>query len=484
MTRDGDVLAGRYRIEALLGSGGMATVHRATDLRLGRAVAVKVLLPHLAQEGDLVERFDREARALAAVDHPAVVAIHDVEPGDPTTGREPFFVMELCDGGSLAERMAAAGPLPPDEVVLLATRIAEGLAALHARGIVHRDVKPHNILLSATGPKLADFGIARFDSSLERALTATGSALATLGYAAPEILAGAAATAASDVYGLGGVVYEALTGRRPRPADNVADAVESRLHTPDPPSTVAPNLGTAFDGALDGALSPEPARRPEALAFGNELMSALGQWARDRPRPTPARDPSPPAVEEADVWADPEAATSLVNTAAASPVKSDRARIIPEERGRRRAVSVQVLALGMVAGVALLIAATGWGRPATPGISPTDSAQPSVPRATITASKSPAQDPGNRVTASLEAVREAINGLKGDEAKDLRKRVDEIQRSLARDDAEQAGEEARELGKRIDELIREEKIAGEAADRVRDTADALLAALGVQAEND
>ena len=484
MTRNGDVLASRYRIEALLGSGGMATVHRATDLRLGRAVAVKVLLPHLAQEEAFAERFDREARALAAVDHPAVVVIHDVEPGDPTTGREPFFVMELCDGGSLAERMAAAGPLPPEEVVLLAARIAAGLAALHARGIVHRDVKPHNILLSATGPKLADFGIARFDSSLERALTATGSALATLGYAAPEILAGAAATSASDVYGLGGVVYEALTGSRPRSADNVAAAVETRLDAPDPPSIVAPNLGTAFDDALAAALSPEPARRPEALAFGNELMSALGQWARDRPLAVPVRDPSPRAVEQADVWADPEAATSLINPAVASPVKSDRARVIPAERARPRAVSVQVIALGTVAGLALLIAAAGWGRPATPGISPSDSALPSVPTATIAASGSPTEDPGNRVRASLEAVREAIIGLNNEEAKDLRKRVDEIQRSLARDDAEQAGEEARELAKRIDELIREEKIASEAADRVRDAADDLLAALGVQAEND
>ncbi len=181
----GDVLAGRYRVEARLGSGGMATVFRARDLRLDRDVAVKVLLPNMALDPVVAARFDREARALAAAAHPSVVSVFDVEQGNPDTGSEPFYVMELCDGGSLAERLATDGRLPPPEVAAIIESVADGLADLHRRGVIHRDVKPHNILFSGGRAKLADFGLARGEEATD--LTSAGT---TIGHAG---LAGAGA---------------------------------------------------------------------------------------------------------------------------------------------------------------------------------------------------------------------------------------------------------------------------------------------------
>src|SRR5918999_3971848 len=128
MPQTGETIGLRYRIEAPIGGGGMATVYRATDLRLGREVAVKVLLANMAQDPGFVERFEREARALAAIHHPAVVAVYDVDPGDPAKGREPYFVMELCPEGSLADRLSAVGRLSPEEIVALARSVADGLA--------------------------------------------------------------------------------------------------------------------------------------------------------------------------------------------------------------------------------------------------------------------------------------------------------------------------------------------------------------------
>jgi serine/threonine protein kinase len=301
----GEVLADRYRLDAPLGAGGMATVWRAHDLRLDRDVAVKLLAANLAGDPVVAERFEREARALAASSHPNVVAIYDVERGDRRSGREPFYVMELCDGGSLSDRFVAAPDhrVPPVELVPIVSAIADGLASLHDRGIVHRDVKPHNILLCGGRPKLADFGLARPEAPSELIeLTATGMTVGTLAYLAPEVIDGAPATSASDVFGLAVVTYQGLVGRLPRPSGSVAEVVASRDAAVPAASRVAPALGGGFDEVLAQGLARDPASRPSARKFaqGLEAAARAGVLADRRSYPTtrrpsrsPLHEPSP-----------------------------------------------------------------------------------------------------------------------------------------------------------------------------------------------
>jgi serine/threonine-protein kinase len=285
MPHVGDILVGRYRIDAPLGAGGSAMVYRAHDLRLRRDVALKILLPNLSQDPAVAHRFEREARSLAAVNHPGIVAVYDVEAGDRRTDRDPFFVMELCDRGSLADVLIAhGGRLAPDAVVPTIADVAGGLMSLHARGFVHRDIKPHNILLTAGGAKLGDFGIARGGDSTS-SLTAPGSAVGTLAYLAPELLSGGQASPASDVFALGVVVYQALTGQLPRPAGTVMEFVNAQGQPIAAPSDVRPDLGRFFDEPVAAALSGDAAARPSPLQFAGTLKAAVADWRRAGRRP-------------------------------------------------------------------------------------------------------------------------------------------------------------------------------------------------------
>ena len=209
MASVGESLAGRYRLDALIGSGGFATVFRARDMRLERDVAIKVLLANHMTDAVVAARFEQEARVLAAVGHPNVVAIHDVVAGDPQAGTAPFLVMDLCEGGSLADRLATSGNgmLQPDELIPILVDTSAGLAALHGLGIVHRDLKPANILLSDGRARIADLGIAVAGPS---ELTEVGTTIGTLAYLAPEQLAGEPASPASDVHALGVVAFLGL----------------------------------------------------------------------------------------------------------------------------------------------------------------------------------------------------------------------------------------------------------------------------------
>ena len=208
---DGVPLAGRYRLQDRIAVGGAGEVWRAVDAVLGRAVAVKLLRPEYAGNGEMLARFRAEARYAALVCHPGVVPVYDYGPVGPVGA--PFLVMELVDGPSLAD-VAACGPLEPAWVLDVAGQVAAGLAAAHAQGLVHRDIKPANLLLAPGGTvKITDFGIASAAGSAS--LTLAGTLPGTPGYLAPERAAGAPATAAGDLYSLGVVAWECLAGAPP-----------------------------------------------------------------------------------------------------------------------------------------------------------------------------------------------------------------------------------------------------------------------------
>ncbi len=239
---------GRYRLGRTLGSGGMAIVYLAHDRELGRVVAVKRLADNLSHDRSFRDRFLREAQLAARLSHPNVVRVYDF--GHDPDGR-PFIVMEYVEGGSLAETLARDGVLSPARVVAVARDCCAGLAYAHAAGLVHRDLKPQNLLLDLDGRvKIADFGIAR---SLDgTSLTLTGSVLGTAGYLAPEQAGGAQVSAAADIYGLGVTLHQLATGTMPGP-----DAPQA---LPDPLRSVVARC-----------LDPDPGRRPTAEALSAML---------------------------------------------------------------------------------------------------------------------------------------------------------------------------------------------------------------------
>ncbi len=262
------MVSGRYALERPLGHGAMSVVDLARDVELDREVAVKRLAENFARDDDLRARFQREARLAARLAHPNVVRVYDV--GSDDDGR-PFIAMEFVDGETLAELLARRGPLPPHEVAELGVQACRALAAAHEASLVHRDVKPQNLILRRDGVlKLSDFGIA-FGLEGTR-LTVAGTVLGTAAYLAPEQARGEEVTAAADVYSLGAVLYELLTGRPPRTPATLAElAVTEPIATPrDAPPELA--------RIVMRCLAADPEDRPaSAAAVARELAATLPQ---------------------------------------------------------------------------------------------------------------------------------------------------------------------------------------------------------------
>src|SRR2546430_4516351 len=273
VAKPGLALPDRYVALRHVANGGMASVWVAEDRALGRQVAVKLLAAEFVDDPRAVRRFIREARAAAALSsHPHVVTIYDV--GEH--GARPYIVMEHLDGGSVADAVQDGRSVSPARALAWLRQTASALDAAHAQGVVHRDVKPANLLLDGRARlAVADFRIARV--AFEDTLTATGQGLGPASYIAPEQVRGEPATPASDVYSLGIVAHRLLTGRRPFAADNFV--AQARAHVEeDPPraSYVQPSLPSAVDGPLLRALAKDPARRwPSATAFVDALGRAL-----------------------------------------------------------------------------------------------------------------------------------------------------------------------------------------------------------------
>jgi serine/threonine-protein kinase len=261
--RQGDEVAGRYRLDDLQGRGPMSEVWRAHDNTLDRTVALKILSP----TADL-ERFRREARTLAAVAHEHVMRVYDYGEGEAG----PFIALEWLPGGTLEDRLAQ-GALPPDETHRVAEGIAAGLAHLHSRGLVHRDLKPANVLFDEEDrPKVADFGLARATAG-SGTLTEAGTVLGTAAYISPEQAAGQPAGAASDVYSFGVILFRMLTGAPPFVGDDALALADMHRHAP-PPAVEAlqPDAPPALAALTAAALRKDPAERP---ADGEALLGAL-----------------------------------------------------------------------------------------------------------------------------------------------------------------------------------------------------------------
>ncbi|SDS90656.1 serine/threonine-protein kinase [Actinopolymorpha singaporensis] len=297
---------GRYRLEELLSRGGMGEVWRAHDSTLGRPVAVKLLHAGVTEAGDR-ERFVREARAAAQLSHRNVVAVFDV---GEWSGR-PFLVMELLDGRTLAAILAARGPLPPDDVRDLGAQAAAGLHAAHQAGVVHRDVKPSNLVRTQDGSlKVVDFGIARVLDEASTRLTRTGTIVGTASYLAPEQVRGRSADARSDLYALGCVLYQLLTGRTPFVGGST-EVVYGHLHTaPTPPSRLRPGVPEDLDELVLSLLAKEPADRPaDAAAVRAALLATRSTSTRSTgwatPDPAEAATALSPAMAAASgpLWA-------------------------------------------------------------------------------------------------------------------------------------------------------------------------------------
>jgi eukaryotic-like serine/threonine-protein kinase len=369
----GETLSGRFRIERLLGRGGMSSVWQAYDEELGRPVAIKLLHARRLESADSVDRFEREARTLALLAHPGIVTV--IDRGE-TDGR-PFIVCELVNGRDLHERIALEGPLPIAEALAIAVQVAGALAYAHERGVIHRDVKPHNVLLTADGhAKLTDFGIARVDDA--PALTNPGRVLGTGDYVAPEQAQGHQLDGRADIYALGALLYHCLTGGPPYRGASFVEIAEQHLRAPVPDVQArspevsdgvaaivtralakrredrfddVAEMRTALEGELvaltrdDGSDTAEVPLVATALEVADpaatELHPALGGAgatpAAASASETPARDDAP-AADVAFAWDDD----------ARRPPKPPRP---PRGPGGRRVWPIALLLLVLIAGI-------------------------------------------------------------------------------------------------------------------------------------
>jgi serine/threonine-protein kinase len=365
---------GRYEVEALIGEGSMGRVYRAFDPLSKRSVAVKILKPEYLTRDDgpeYVRRFAREARAAGQLDHPAIVRIFDVG--------ENFFVMELLEGQTLAELLRArGGRLPHADLVRLLEPVAAALDYAHARGTIHRDVKPGNVMVLHDGtPRLMDFGVAHIQSSV---MTAQGEFLGSPSYMAPEQIARSEASPGTDLFSLGVVAYEALTGARPFEGDSITAIVWSVVNVePKAACSRNPELPSFVDLVLERALAKDPALRfPSARALAEALRSGeVDVTLPPLPRPEPFVSPLEALVE-------PEATPHTVET-------QDLKSIPPPPSRVPRAAIALLAGLGLVIALAVLRTRSG-----TPD-GPSSSSLPAAPAPTRAALQVSSDPPGAQV---------------------------------------------------------------------------------------
>ena len=472
----GRILDDRYSLQRVLGRGGMAEVWRAVDLRLDRPVAVKILNTAGRADPVALQRLHREARAVARLDHPHIVAVHDVNIADDGA----FLVMELVEGGSLADLLARGGPLPVRQAVTIAAQTCDALAAAHAAGIVHRDIKPANLLLTPTGAvKLCDFGIARLAHAGSGAtLTHPGTVIGTAAYMAPEQAVGDPTGPPTDLYALGCVLHAMLTGAPPFGGENPIAVLQQHLNQA-PPALPAGRMGMApqLDRLVGELLAKNPAGRPADAANVRDRLEQLADTvATSKPRAGVAPLPTLTMPAQPASAASASATGELAEPVAMSPLR--RVGV-----GRVATVLAAVAVAGAVAIVLIVAAMSG---PSGGGAGASSAAGTPVESGTVPVSTSPtpartseSQTPADQLAAINANVAELANSgqLDPGAAQDLRKDLADVDRQIGRDRYKQAAERVGDLQQQVSKLYRSGKLDAAGQDRLATSLDTLAAAL-------
>jgi eukaryotic-like serine/threonine-protein kinase len=448
------VLAERYQLDRSLGNGGMGEVFEASDLTLHRSVAVKLLSPSLVQDEPARARFLREARALAQVNSPHVVAVYDA--GED--GERPYLVMELVEGTTLEQELKRGGRLEPPRAVAIAKDIASGLASAHGQGIVHRDVKPSNVFLTPSdAAKIGDFGIARLERP-DATLTLTGQTFGSPPYMAPEQASGGSVDARTDLYSLGCVLFQMLVGRRPFSGEDAVSLVYQHVHTTPPRvDSLQPEVPVALGDLVAGLMAKDPDDRPDSAEQVRRALEAV---------PTEA------------------VPTEAVGTATATvPVTATAVLPRRAQAGRRRKAWWPLVA--GIAGVVVLLALTtaailARDNPTAAESSPTRPAStaPSSPPASASSSPSvPLPQTPETAGAALLALTQQLQDAGAIDhklAEDIQHTVDEVLNGKGRhDENADATDKLNELKDTVAEAVDHGTVSAADAGRLTDAIDRL-----------
>ena len=470
------VLGGRYALRDILGTGGMATVWRATDEVLGRDVAVKMLNPEHAHDAGFLARFNREARNIAALSSSRIVAVYDCGVDD----KKPYIVMELVSGRTLRQVLDDGGALPPAQAIDIATAVCEALEVAHAAGIVHRDIKPANIVLSGREVKVLDFGIAR--SQYPAGGTRTHGVLGTAAYLSPEQASGQPVGPQSDLYSLGCVLFELLTGEAPFSADSEVGVAYRHVHDdPGPPSARRSGLAAKFDLVTGSLLAKDPADRPAgAVAARAALVAALApdQTAVLDPVPSSAAEPGPPPSRS------PSRSVPGLLPARHGPVTWRPSETV---LGMSLVAALAALVVVLITSPASLVHATAPPLPSASG-QPSHSAAPSAtPSPTVTQTTTPADHPARGTPPAAKASGAFVTALQAGMADgqvsqqaggNLINQFNQLMFNTPRDNPQQLEQQYAQLVEIYDQYRSQGQITGRAALMLRQEMDALGTALG------
>lgn len=454
-TASAHLMGDRYRLDTVLGRGGIATVWAGVDIRLDRPVAVKVLGSAATADPAMLRLLDQEARTLARLAHPNIVAVYDLG----TEADVPYVVMELVEGDDLRQRLAR-GPLDPPEAVRIATQICDALQAAHEAGVVHRDIKPDNVLLTRSGiVKICDFGIARLQQSSTAQATAHGSVIGTASYMAPEQASGGPVDARADLYALGCVLYEMLASRPPFTGDDAMRVLWQHVHdAPAPVASQRSDVPAELDALVQQLLTKRPEHRPASARQVRASLAELGGAA------TP-----PSATASEGEWEMGRGRATVITRTRTMPAVDAAVDDAVDGSFRLGPAGVLGVAVGAALLTALLIAVTML-------VTRPDQPAGSADGGSAAASPTSAPQPTTRTVSDVRAVIQAqvqSGQVDASAANDLLNRLDDVERHFANGRLDRALDQIDKLREKVETLARDGRITSAGRAAVLDSLDEL-----------